>query len=119
MRDMDTLFAMEDVALLMQYLYLDDGHTVTVTNVAGVASRLRMGDDGRVYRQVLGLDVPEVEEAVSIPVWIGIIRQLKGQPPAGDPVPGGAVSDRWTEIEALARADLALDRMVWKARVSP
>lgn len=46
MRDKSFLFKFEEIATLYQYLYLEESHSIEITNILGVILRLRMDERG-------------------------------------------------------------------------
>lgn len=113
-RDTEILFAMEDIVLLWQYLYMCGEHTVEVKNSIGVPLEISMDGNGCVHQKNLNFpEVPEISVEFSIPVWLGIIDQLKGQPlkdMAGWNV-GGRIKNRWDEVRAIANMNVGQNRM--------
>lgn len=113
MRDAQTLRDMEEIAVLWQYLYMDENHTVEVKNSIGVPLQFRMNEDGYVLQKNLNFpNVPEHTEELALPVWLAVIDQLKGQPlkeMAGWQV-GPNIRNRWDEITLLTKTNMSLNR---------
>jgi hypothetical protein len=110
MRTTDTLFDLEEIPILLQYLYMDAGHRVVVDN--GVTKlELRMTDDCYVLAKNLNLPVvPELDytEMLNVPNMLGIIDQLKMVPAVEYPT---CFANRWEEIKTITNTNVAQNKM--------
>lgn len=108
MRDKDTLRELDETRWLMLYLYADEKHTITANN--GLTDlKFRMTEDCEIMCQNLSFpDFPETSytESFSIPCMLGIIEQLKSQPPE---MPHTAFKSRWDEIKTIAGTYVVLN----------
>ena len=113
MRNRTTLLGIGDVAVLMQYLYMDGSHSVEVKNIIGVPLAIRMDEQG--YVKIKNLNFPnvrEINEELPLESWLAIVRQLKELPLkelAGHGT-GPGIQNRWDEIEAIVKTSLSLNR---------
>lgn len=112
MRTVDTLLAFEDIAILYQYLYLDESHYITVDN--GVCKlEIRMRETGFFYAKNLNFpDLPALEytDMMTIPQMLGIISQLKDVPP----VKFEYFPSRWEELRTITLGDVCQNKLKWE-----
>jgi hypothetical protein len=110
MRTVDTLFELEEIPILLQYLYMDADHRVIVDN--GLTKlELRMTDDCYVLAKNLNLPVvPELDytEMMTIPNMIGIIDQLKNVQAVEFPT---CFANRWEEIKMITMTNVTQNKM--------
>lgn len=109
MRTKDMLKDFDAIRKLWTYLYADENRTIQVDNAIGAGLELRMREDGSVMARLvrpvldgtLGDGAPEscYDEMLSIPVWLGIIEQLKERECTEFP---GKFKNRWDEISFQA-----------------
>lgn len=115
MRTTDTLFDMEEIPILYQYLYMDENHYITVDN--GVTKlEIRMNEHCYFTSKNLKFpDVPEINytDMMTIPNMLGIIDQLKHTPPTEFPT---CFSDRWEEIKTITIANVGQNKMKQRNR---
>lgn len=115
MRDVNTLFELEEIVILWQYLYMNEEHFITVDN--GLAKlEIRMREDGSFHAKNLNFpDLPGLEytDMIVIPNMLGIIDQLKTIPPIEFPK---EFKSRWEEIETITRTNIVHNRMRVKNR---
>lgn len=109
MRTKDGLKRLEDISILLQYLYLDESHEVTISN--GMTDiRIHMLDNFRFMAK--NMQFPDFAEMVytremTVPNMLAIIRQLKETPAREFP---HRFENRWEEIETLTRMNLYKNR---------
>ena len=110
MRTTDTLFDLEEITTLYQYLYMDEGHSITIDN--GVTQlRIRMTDSCYFISKNLRFpDVPEISytDMMTIPNMLGIIDQLKHSPAVEFPT---CFTNRWEEIKTITNTNIGLNKM--------
>ena len=110
MRTTDTLFDIEEIPVLYQYLYMDEGHYITVDN--GVTKlEIRMTDDCFFKAKNLRFpDVPDLNytDMMTIPNMLGIIDQLKNVPAVEFPT---CFANRWEEIKTITTTNVAQNKM--------
>ena len=110
MRTTDTLFDMEEIPILYQYLYMDENHSITINN--GVTTlQIRMTDS--CYFMSKNLRFPDVSEMsytdmMTIPNMLGIIDQLKQVPAVEFPT---CFTSRWEEIKTITNTNVAQNKM--------
>lgn len=115
MRTTDTLFDMEEILILWQYLYMSEDHSITVDN--GVTQlEIRMTDSG--YFRAKNIKFPDVPELnytdmMTIPNMLGIIDQLKHAPPIEFK---NEFKSRWEELEAITNTNVAQNKMNQRLR---
>lgn len=104
-----TLFRLEDIAILLQYLYMDELNSVTVDN--GVTKlEIRMDEECKFHAKNLSFpDLPELcySSSMTVSNMLGIIAQLEKEPPHDFK----QFSSRWEEIKTEALATVAMNKM--------
>lgn len=110
MRTTDTLFDMEEIPILYQYLYMDENHYITVDN--GITQlEIRMNDNCYFTSENLRFpNVPEMNytDMMTIPNMLGIIDQLKHSPPIEFPT---CFNDRWEEIKTITITNVGQNKL--------
>lgn len=111
MRTKDMLInGFEDLATLLQYLYMSEDHFIEVENTIGVCLRIRMDENLRCFCTNMNFpDLPETNwvEEMNVPTIMAIIDQLKEKPATEFPK---SFPSRWEEIKILTRTQLSLNR---------
>lgn len=108
MRTKDVLFSLKDVKTLLQYLYLDDQHSIRITNGA-TTLQIHMTDQMRFMADNLSfpdISAMDYTEAMTLPTIMGVIKQLKSQPPEEFL---NRFLNRWEEIESITNANVSLN----------
>ena len=115
MRTVDTLFALEDITILYQYLYMSEDHYITVDN--GIAKlEIRMRENCSFRAKNLNFpDLPDLEytDMMMVPNMLGIIDQLKNVPPVEFK---NEFRSRWEELRAITLANVSQNKMKFKNR---
>ena len=110
MRTTDTLFDMEEIPILYQYLYMDEGHFITVDN--GVTKlEIRMTDGCFFKAKNLKFpDVPDLNytDMMTIPNTLGIIDQLKRSPATEFPT---CFTNRLDEVKTITGTNVVQNKM--------
>ena len=110
MRTTETLFDMEEIPIMYQYLYMDENHFITVDN--GVTKlEIRMTDGCFFKAKNLKFpDVPDLNytDMMTIPNMLGIIDQLKHSPAVEFPT---CFTNRWEEIKTITNTNVAQNKM--------
>lgn len=110
MRTTETLFDLEEIPILYQYLYMDENHSIVINN--GVTTlQIRMTDS--CYFMSKNLKFPDVHEMsytdmMTIPNMLGIIDQLKKVPAVEFPT---CFTNRWEEIKTIVDTNVAQNKM--------
>ena len=115
MRDVTTLFDLEDITILYQYLYMSEDHFITVDNRV-TKLEIRMRDNGSFHAKNLNFpDLPDLEytDMMVIPNMLGIIDQLKSVPPIEFK---NEFKSRWEELRAITLANVSQNKMKFKNR---
>ena len=115
MRDVTTLFDLEDITILYQYLYMSEDHFITVDNRV-TKLEIRMRDNGSFHAKNLNFpDLPDLEytDMMVIPNMLGIIDQLKNVPPIEFK---NEFKSRWEELKAITLANVSQNKMKFKNR---
>lgn len=109
MRTVDNLLALEEIPTLLQYLYLDESHYITVDN--GLAKlELRMTENFSVHAKNLNFpDLPDLnyDDMMNIPNMLGIIEQLKESPAVEYK---SQFNSRWEEINTITNANVGQNK---------
>ena len=99
----------EDVKTLLQYLYMDEGHDIVVSN--GITKfSLKLADNLEVLQ--MNLSFPHLGYAyrdMRIGEWLACIEQLKEQPSDRG---YGSFKNKWEEIETITLMQVALNKGV-------
>ena len=110
MRTTDTLFDMEEITILYQYLYMDENHYITVDN--GLTKlEIRMCENGYFRAKNLKFpDLPDLDytDMMTIFNMLGIIGQLKHSPAVEFPT---CFTNRWEEIKTIVDTNVAQNKM--------
>lgn len=110
MRTTDTLFDMEEIPILWQYLYMSEDHYITIDN--GVTQlEIRMTDG--CYFKAKNLRFPDLTDLnytdmMTIPNMLGIIDQFKHVPAVEFPT---CFSNRWEELRTIVLTNVAQNKM--------
>lgn len=116
MRTVDTLVELEEIHILLQYLYMNEDHKVTVDN--GVTQlEIRMTDG--CYFRAKNLRFPGVPDLsytdmMTITNMLGIIDQLKNVPPAEFK---NEFKSRWEEIKAITSVIVTYNKINQRERI--
>lgn len=115
MRTTETLFDLEEIPILWQYLYMCEDHYITVDN--GITKlEIRMTDN--CYFKAKNLRFPDLPDLnytdmMTIPNMLGIIDQLKHVPAVEFPT---CFSNRWEELRTIALTNVAQNKMNQRKR---
>lgn len=107
MRTKDMLFAFDDIAILLQYLYMDENNTITVNN--GLCYlQIRMKDDCTILCKNLNFGEGDLtyDNQMTINTMFAIINQLETIPALQFPK---SFDNRWEEIKQITQANLSLN----------
>lgn len=100
MRTVDTLFDLEEIPILWQYLYMNEDHYITIDN--GVTKlEIRMTENCYFHAKNLSFpNLPDMAytDMMTIPNVLGIIDQLKHVPPVEFK---NEFKSRWEEIKTI------------------
>lgn len=109
MRTKDVLFKIEDIGLLLQYLYINKEHRITFNN--GITNlQLRMEDDLSIKCKNMSFpDAPEFNYSSEMTPanCFSLIETLEKCPSVEYP---SAFNNRWDEIKAITLSNMALNR---------
>lgn len=110
MRTTDTLFDMEEIPILWQYLYMSEDNYITIDN--GVTKlELRMTENCYFHAKNLRFpNLPDMSytDMMTIPNMLGIIDQLKHVPAVEFPT---CFASRWEEIKTITTTNVAQNKM--------
>ena len=108
MRRKDVLFKLEDISILLQYLYMSEAHSVVINN--GLTDlRIRLDENLNAWCQNLTFpDTPELrfDTELSPEGCVDIIWELSQHPAVEFP---DRFDNRWDEIKELTRANMSLN----------
>lgn len=115
MRTVDTLFELEEIPILLQYLYMDEVNKVTVDNRL---TKLEIRMTERCHFLAKNLSFPDVQELdytemMTVGSMLAIIDQLKKVPPVEFPT---CFANRWEEIKAITNTNVAQNKMNQRRR---
>ena len=115
MRTVDILLDLEEIPILLQYLYMNEDHRVTVDN--GVTKlEIRMTEGCYFFAKNLRFpDLPDLSytDMMTIPNMLGIIDQLKHYPPVEFK---NEFKSRWEELRTITSANVVQNKMRQKRR---
>ena len=113
MRNKDMLFAFDDMAILMQYLYMDPNNKILIHNAINVPLEISMyiDKDECIYIKSKNLNFPDVPaanftESFHPETMHRIIEQLKTEKAIEFP---DQFNNRWEEIKTITKANLSLN----------
>lgn len=110
MRTTDTLFALEEISILLQYLYMDADHRITIDNRV---TKLELYMTDECYTLAKNINLPSVPsldytEMLNVPNMLGIIDQLKNAPAVEYPT---CFANRWEEIKMITTTNVSQNKM--------
>lgn len=102
------IYALDEVNILLKYLYLSEDHFVEFKNKIGVRFKLWMKDDSTLVRKMINgvTDMEFTSDDINHKTLMGIIAQLKEQPASMFP---DSFENRWDELKDLTMVNLALN----------
>ena len=106
----------DDINLLLKFLYLDESHYIDFKTPMGITFRMRMDDEGNLYRYLLSLgeDAPRLHcYDITHLELNGFVKQLKEQPAVDFPE---TFKNRWEEIKEITKTNLGLNYMNQRGR---
>lgn len=110
MRTTGTLFDLEEIPILYQYLYMNKDHYITIDN--GITKlEIRMTEGCYFIAKNLRFpDLPGLDytDMMTIPNMLGIIDQLKRVPAVEFP---NCFSSRWEEIKTITCTNVTQNKM--------
>lgn len=96
----------EDVKTLLQYLYMDKEHNITVTN--GITKlNIQLGEELDIYQ--MNLSFPHLGytyRSMQLSEWLACIEQLKEQP---SDCGYSDFKSKWEEIKTITSMNVALN----------
>ena len=109
-RYVNGLDTLDEVNILLKYLYLSEDHFVEFENTINVRFKLWMKDDFTLMRKMLNgvTDIELICNDLTHKHLMGIIEQLKEQPAIEFP---DRFENRWEEIKKIAVANMVLNAM--------
>ena len=110
MRTVDRLFALEEIPILLQYLYMSEEHRISYDNVV-TRLTIRMTDNLQILCKNESFPrVPEMNltEDMTPSYMLSIIEVLKEEKPVEFP---DRFSSRWDEIKTITLTNVAQNKM--------
>ena len=110
MKTKDELFAFQDIAILLQYLFIDDNNYIEIENCMGIKLRISMNENMDYYCKNMNFpDLPDMywSSKMTNKVMISIIGQLKKQPPDEK---YNTFKNKWEEIKSITLSNLWLNK---------
>lgn len=114
MRTKDTLFDFDKIAILLQYLYMDENHKIIIHNSINVPLELYMilGEDSSIHIMCRNLNFPDVppmlyDSDCNPQVLLNVIYTLMEEDAVEFP---NRFKNRWEEIETITRSNLSLNK---------
>lgn len=114
MRTKDTLFDFDKIAILLQYLYMDESHKIIIHNSINVPLELYMilGEDSSIHIMCRNLNFPDVppmlyDSDCNPQMLLNVIYTLMEEDAVEFP---NRFKNRWEEIETITRANLSLNK---------
>ena len=117
MRDSVTLVeGMENVKILLQYLYMDEGNHIIVKNVIDVPLKISMDEAGNFECINMNFPVLLPMKNYDFPIssMLAAIEQMEEQPAAEFPE---RFKNRWEELKQLTLANVALNKGYYGDRI--
>jgi hypothetical protein len=115
MRNVDTLFELEEISILLQYLYMSYDHKIVIDNRL---TKLELYMTEECYTLARNLNHPtapslDYTEMMNVPNMLGIIDQLKNTPAVEFPT---CFTNRWEEIKTIVNTNVAQNKMNQRER---
>lgn len=113
MRDTSTLFDLEEIIILCQYLYMSEEHCIIINNGL-VKLEIRMNEHCCFYAKNFNFpDVPALDytDMMTVPNMLGIIDQLKKIPPVEFK---NEFKSRWEELKTITYANVGQNKLIQK-----
>ena len=116
MRNVDVLFDLEEIPILLQYLYMSYDHRITIDNRV---TKLELYMTDECYTLAKNINLPSVPsldytEMMTVPNILGIIDQLKHSPAVEYPT---YFANRWEEIKMITTTNVAQNKINRKSGV--
>lgn len=117
MRDSVTLVeGMENVKILLQYLYMDESHHIIVVNTIDVPLKISMDELGNF--ECINMNFPDLPPMKNydfpISQMLAAISQLEESPATEFPA---TFKNRWEEIKNLTLSNVSLNRGYYGNRI--
>lgn len=115
MRTVDILFELEEIPILLQYLYMSEDHYIIVNNKV-TDLEIRMTEGCSFMAKNLSFpEVPALDytEMMNVMCMLAIIDQLKEAPPVEFK---NEFKSRWEEIKAITNTNVAQNKMNQRRR---
>lgn len=115
MRDLDTLFEIEEVTVFYQYLYMNENHCITFNNDLTDLTLSMKENLNVMCRNERFPDVPlmNYSENLTLSNILGIIDRLKSMPAVEFP---DCFKNRWEEISGIVAVNVASNKFRKKKR---
>lgn len=112
MRTINGLDCIEEISILMKYLYLTEDNTITITNTLGISTEIKMNEDltisGRAINGIIPNQVRSCTSDFTIPYMKDVVGYLKEQKPEVFP---NVFKNRWEEIRKLTETNLGFNEI--------
>ena len=112
MRTKENLFEMENITILLQYLYVNPEHKIKYNN--GLTTfEIYMDENFEIYAKNLKFEnLPPLyfTETFNVPYILGLIEVLKDVKPDME----DTFKNKWEEISSITKSNLGLNRLKWK-----
>lgn len=108
MRTKDILVnGFEDIKILLQYLYMDKNHTITVSNDIVLLELSLTENMTLMCKNTAFPELPATPRDLVLEEMIGCVEQLKGMAAKEFP---DRFSSRWEEIKTITKGTVAANR---------
>lgn len=110
MRTKDKLYNIEDMCVLLQYLYLSEDHYIIYTNTLGVSFKVMMDDNYKCKKIGIDTAVPNMEFSFN-DLTPEVLSDLVGHLKTRKSMFPKRFDNKWEEIKEITLASIALNKM--------
>ena len=115
MRTIDGLYIIDDISILIKYLYMNENASITIENSIGIKSKITLDDQFNFKREIINGVIPgqifNSNSEFTVEFMKDVIGYLKEQPPEEFP---NYFKTRWDEIKNITANNIGLNKLKGK-----